>query len=255
MSTPSMRLDGKVAIVTGGGGSLGSVCALALAEAGAQVVVAGRTLSKCEQTAEAIRGSGAKALALQVDITDDGAVRRMVDQTMAAFGRIDILFNNAAIAVPKPFLDTTPQEWSDIYEVNIKGACLCTSAVAPALFAQKSGRIINMGSIAGGTGMPNRSAYGSSKAAIAQLTRTLAIEFGPQGVTVNAICPSVIQSELNRDFFEKQPEFYAGILQRTPLGRFGRPEDLTGLLVFLASDAASFITGQVMYVDGGYTAA
>jgi len=254
MITPSMRLDEKVAIVTGGGGSLGTVCSLGLAEAGAAVVVAGQTLAKCERTADRIREQGARALALQVDITDADAVQRMVEQTMSAFSRIDILFNNAGIAIPKPFTDTTADEWARVYDVNIKGTCLCTNAVSSVMFSRGTGRIINMGSIAGGVGMANRSAYGSSKAAVAHLTRMLAIEFGPHDVTVNAVCPSVVESELNREYFEKQPEFYQGILRRTPLGRFGRAEDLIGLLVFLASDAASFITGQVIYVDGGYTA-
>lgn len=249
-----MRLDEKVAIVTGGGGSLGTVCSLGLAQAGATVVVAGRTLSKCERTAAVIREGGGRALAIQVDITDADAVQRMVEQTIATFGCIDILFNNAGIAIPKPFADTTANEWARVYDVNINGTVLCTNAVSSLMFSRKSGRIINMGSIAGGVGIANRSAYGASKAAVAQLTKTLAIEFGPHGVTVNAVCPSVIESELNRDYIEHQPEVYEGILRRTPLGRFGKAEDLVGLLVFLASDAASFITGQVIYVDGGYTA-
>jgi NAD(P)-dependent dehydrogenase (short-subunit alcohol dehydrogenase family) len=253
VNIPSMRLDDKVAIVTGGGGSLGSVCSLGLAEAGAAVVVAGQTLSKCDRTAEAIREHGGRALAIQVDITDADAVKRMVDKTLSTFGRIDILFNNAGIAIPKPFTETTEEEWARVYEVNINGTVLCTNAVASAMFSRRSGRIVNMGSIAGGVGIANRSAYGASKAAVGHLTKTLAIEFGPYGVTVNAICPSVIESELNREFIEKQPQFYQGVLQRTPLGRFGKAEDLVGLLVFLASDAASFVTGQVIYVDGGYT--
>lgn len=253
MITPSMRLDGKVAIVTGGGGSLGTVCSIALAEAGAAVVVAGRTLAKCEETAGKVRDIGGRALALKVDITDPDDCRNMVERTRAEFRTIDILFNNAGIAYPLLVVDSDPKEWMNVIHVNVNGTFLCTQPVARAMIEQKSGRIINMGTIAGGVGFPYRSAYGASKAAVTNLTKTLALELGPHGITVNEIAPTVIQSEINREFFQKQPEFYDRVLKRTALGRFGKPEDLAGLLVFLASPAASFITGQTVYVDGGYT--
>jgi NAD(P)-dependent dehydrogenase (short-subunit alcohol dehydrogenase family) len=250
-----MRIDGKVAIVTGGGGSLGTTCSLALAEGGAAVVVAGRTLEKCEQTARRVRDLGGRAIALQVDVTSPEDVERMVAGVLAEYGTIDILLNNAGIGMPTLMLDSDPKEWMRVVHVNVNGTFLCTQVVSRVMARNKSGRIINMGSVAGGAGVARCSAYSASKAAIINLTKSLALELGTYRITVNTIAPSVIQTEFNREFFKKQPDFYDRILDRAVLGRFGVPEDLMGILVFLSSEAASYITGQTIYVDGGYMAA
>lgn len=251
---PSMRLDGRVAIVTGGGGGLGTLAALAFADAGADVVVAARTLSKCEATADRVRALGRRALALSVDVTEPAQVERMVQATLEAFGRIDVLFNNAGITSPRSLEDSDPDEWFRIVEVNVKSTFLCSRAVIPAMRARGEGRIVNMGSILSARGMANRTAYATSKAAVAQLTRSLALELGGSGITVNAIGPTVIVTDLNRDLIQRQPALYDALLARTPAGRLGQPEDIAGALVFLASPAAAFVTGQTIFVDGGYTA-
>lgn len=251
---PSMRLDGMVALVTGGSGGLGSLAATAFAAAGADVVVAGRAQAKCKETVERVQALGRRALAVTAEITDSAQVQSLTDTALKHFGRIDILFNNAGITSPKSLLESSEEEWLKVLDVNVRGTFLCTRSIAAVMRAQKSGRIINMGSILSKLGMANRSAYAASKAAIANLTQALAFELGPFGVTVNAIGPTVIETDLNRDLIKTQPQLYEGVLKRMALGRLGQPEDIAGVLVFLASPAASFITGQTIYVDGGYTA-
>ena len=252
--TPSLRLDGQVAIVTGGGGGLGTLGACAFAEAGADVVVVARTLAKCEATAAEVRARGRRALALSVDVTDAAQVGQMVAATLAAFGRVDILFNCAGITSPLAFDAGSVDDWWKVVDTNLRGTVLCTRAVLPHMKARRAGRIINMGSILSKVGIANRSAYTASKSAIAHLGQTLAFELGPHGITVNAIGPNVTVTDLNRELIKQQPELYGPLLQRIPLGRLGQPEDLAGALVFLASPAAAFITGQTLYIDGGYTA-
>lgn len=254
MVTPSLRLDGQVAIVTGGGGGLGTLAACAFAEAGADVVVAARTLAKCEATAEKVRALGRRALAVSCDVTSAGQVKAMVDAALETFGRIDILLNNAGITSGKTMLDSTAEEWFGVVDVNLRGTLLCTQAVAPIMKAAGGGRIISMGSILSTAGMANRSAYAASKAAIRSFTKSMAFELGPFGITVNALGPTVIVTDLNRNNIRTQPQLYEALLKRTPLGRLGEPEDIAGALVFLASPAARFITGQTIYIDGGYTA-
>lgn len=254
MTMPSLRLDGKVAIVTGGGGGLGTLACCAFAEAGADVVVTARRLDKCEATAEKVRALGRKALAVSTDVTKSDEVRALVDATVRSFGRVDILFNNAGITSPRSMEDSSEEEWLRVVDVNIKGTYLCTKAVVPAMKAQGGGAIINMGSILSRRGMANRSAYAVSKAAIASFTKSMAFELGADGITVNALGPTVIVTDLNRELVRTQPQLYDALLARTPLKRLGQPEDIAGALVFLASPAARFITGQTLYVDGGYTA-
>ena len=234
---------------------MGAVCSVALAEAGATVVVAGRTLEKCEETVRKVRDIGGTAIAVKVDVTVPDDVERMIARTVADYGTVDILLNNAGIGMPTLMLDSDPNEWMNVVQVNLNGTFLCTQAVARVMAKRRSGRIVNMGSVAGGTGLARRSAYSASKAAIINLTKSLALELGSYDITVNTIAPSVIQTEFNREYFKKQPEFYNGILDRAALGRYGKPEDVMGVLVFLCSQAAAYITGQTIYVDGGYMAA
>ena len=254
MSFPSLRLDGKLAIVTGGGGTLGGVAAMAFAEAGADVVVVARTLAKCETVAQKVRDLGRRSLALSVDVLAQDQLDGMVARIMGEWGKIDILFNNAGTSSPHSMLESGVEEWCRVIDVNIKGTFLCTRAVAPVMIAQGAGRIINMGSITVKAGVANRTAYATSKAGVAAFTKALAFELGPSGITVNALCPTSIETDMNRELRTQQASLYEGLIRRTPLGRLGRPEDLAGALVFLASPAAAFITGQSLFVDGGFTA-
>jgi NAD(P)-dependent dehydrogenase (short-subunit alcohol dehydrogenase family) len=251
---PSLRLDGQVAVVTGGGGGLGSLAARAFAAAGADVAVVGRTVEKLRAVEAAVRGAGRRAVALVADITRSADVNRMVEEAVGALGRIDILVNNAGVTSPKSAVELTDDDWHRIMDTSATGAFYCARAVAPVMMRQGGGCIISMGSILSARGMARRTAYSAAKAAIMNLTRALALELGPHGIRVNAIAPTVIVTDLNRELVRTQPQLYQAVLDRTPLGRLGEPEDIAGALVFLASPAARFITGQTLFVDGGYTA-
>ncbi|MES2495770.1 MAG: SDR family oxidoreductase [Pseudomonadota bacterium] len=247
-------LDGRVAVVTGGGGGLGAAGALALAEAGADIALIARNRAKLEEAARAVEATGRRAMIVEADVADADAMVAAADRIAADFGRIDILFNNAGITNPQSVLDIAPDDFARLLEVNVAGAFHAIRAVAPKMIALGYGRIINMGSILSGRGMANRAAYCASKAGLANLGAACAFEFGGAGVTVNTLGATVIVTDLNRDLVGTQPELYAKIVQRTPLGRLGEIEDLMGALLFLASPAAGFVTGQTLYVDGGYTA-
>ncbi len=250
----SFRLDGLTAVVTGASGGIGGAGAVALAEAGADVAVVARNRSKLEQTAKLVEATGRKALVVEADVSDEESVAKAKEEIVAVFGKVDILFNNAGITSPKAMLDIAPDEWQHILDVNMTGAYLCSRAFAPGMIAQRSGRIINMGSILSGRGMASRSVYCATKAGLANFGAALAFELGPHGITVNTLGATVIVTDLNRDLIKTQPELYEKVIGRMPLGRLGELDDLTGPLVFLASPAAKFITGQTLYVDGGYTA-
>jgi NAD(P)-dependent dehydrogenase (short-subunit alcohol dehydrogenase family) len=254
MGFPVFRLDGRTALVTGGNSGLGKACALAMADAGADIVVAARRKPECDAVADEVRRLGRRALAIAVDVTDPVSVRHMSEEA-EAFAPIDILFNNAGVISPKSLADTSLEEWHRVLDVSATGTFLCSQALAPAMIARHRGTIINMGSILSRHGMANRVAYATAKTAVASITRSLAAELGPHGITVNAVGPTVIVTDLNRELTQKQPQLYQRVLDRMPLGRLGQPEDVMGAVVFLASPAAGFITGQVLYVDGGFTAA
>jgi 2-deoxy-D-gluconate 3-dehydrogenase len=248
------RLDGQVAVVTGASGGIGSAGALALAEAGADIALIGRNRAKLDAAADAITAIGRQALIVEAEVTDEAAVNAAAAEIEARLGPADILFNNAGITSPKLMADLPLEEWQRIIEVNLTGAYLCSRAFAPAMQARKGGRIINMGSILSGRGMATRTAYSASKAGLANLGAALCFELGPYGITVNTIGATVVVTELNRELVRTQPELYGEVVRRTALGRLGEISDVTGVLIFLASPAAGFITGQTIYVDGGYTA-
>lgn len=254
MSFPSFRLDGQVALVTGGNRGLGALGARAFAAAGADVVIAARDLALSERMAEELRATGRRALALEADVADRASVDVMAARALEAFGRVDILFNNAGVMASKTAIELEEADWHQVMDVSATGTWLCCKALAPQMLARGSGRIVNMASILADRGIPNRAPYCAAKAAVANLTRALAVEFGPKGVTVNAVAPTVFVTDLNRHLIEKQPQVYGSVLSRMPLGRLGQPEDLAGALVFLASPAAAFITGQILHVDGGFSA-
>lgn len=247
-------LEGQVAVVTGGGGGLGSAGAQAMAEAGADIVLIARNRAKLEEAATAVEKAGRRALILQADVTDESALADAAGAVRAEFGRVDILFNNAGITNPQTVLDIDPAEFARIQQVNVVGAYLALRAFVPAMIEREYGRIINMGSILSARGMANRAAYCASKAGLANLGAACAFEFGPHGVTVNTLSATVIVTDLNRELVRTQPDLYNGIVRRTPIGRLGQVDDLLGALLFLASPGSRFVTGQTLFVDGGYTA-
>jgi len=258
MSAPQMwhevRLDGRVALVTGASSGLGYASALALAEAGADLVVASRSLERLADICRAIEARGRQAFPLAVDVRDLAQVRRMADAAVERFGRIDILVNSAGLNIPQPALEVTEEAWDTIMDTNAKGLFFCCQAVGRYMVAQRYGRIVNIGSTMGLVGMADRAAYCASKGAVSQLTKVLAIEWAPYNVTVNAVAPTFVETPLTRPYFERIPGFREEVLRRIPMGRLGLPEEVAAAVVFLASDAASLITGVTLPVDGGWTA-
>lgn len=247
-------LAGQVAVVTGGGGGLGAAGALALAEAGADIVLVARNHEKLQAAARAVEATGRRVLIVEADVADEASILAAAATVQAEFGRVDILFNNAGITNPQTVLDIAPEDFRRLMDVNVTGAFLAIRAFAPAMIAAGYGRIVNMGSILSARGMANRAAYCASKAGLANLGQACAFEFGPHGITVNTLAATVIVTDLNRELVRTQPGLYDAIVRRTPLGRLGETDDLMGALLFLSSPASAFVTGQTLFVDGGYTA-
>jgi NAD(P)-dependent dehydrogenase (short-subunit alcohol dehydrogenase family) len=251
-----LDLTGKVAIVTGAGSGLGAVFAEALAEAGADVVCAGRRLSTVEETVALVQQVGRKSLAIEADVTDEAAVGNMVQTTLDQFQRLDILVNNAGIAAVGPPEELSLLDWQKVVDVNLTGAFLCAREAARAMIASgRGGRVINIASILGaGASEPvPAAAYAATKGAVVNLTRDLAVHWAAKGILVNAIGPAYFPSAMTEDLLGN-PEILAEVERRTPLGRVGQLEELKGPIVFLASEASSYVTGQTLYVDGGWTA-
>lgn len=247
-------LRGQVAVVTGGSGGLGAAGALALAEAGADIALLARNRAKLADAAARIEAAGRRALIVETDVSDEAALADAARAVVDRFGRVDILFNNAGVTNPQPLLEISVEDFRRVQDVNVTGAFLAIRAFVPTMIAAGYGRIVNMGSILSGRGMARRGAYSASKAALANLARAAAFEFGRDGITVNTLGATVIVTDLNRDLVRTQPDLYQAIVERTALGRLGEIEDLMGPLLFLASPAANFVTGQLLFVDGGLTA-
>jgi NAD(P)-dependent dehydrogenase (short-subunit alcohol dehydrogenase family) len=251
------RLDDRVAIVTGGARGLGRVLAHGLAGAGAAVVVADRDLPGGERVAAELRAASHRALAVGVDIAQRASCEGLVARTVDSFGRVDILVNNAAIDVIEPALTAEPADWARIVEVNLTGSFHCAQLAARQMTASgRGGAIINISSVAGVVGIPHLAAYGAAKAGLNQLTRALAVELAAHRIRVNAVAPGYLENVMaGAEAVHADPAKEDTIRRRTPLGRRARLDELVGPVIFLASDAASYVTGAVLAVDGGYSAA
>jgi gluconate 5-dehydrogenase len=248
-------LTGKVAVVTGGAGGIGHAQALGLADAGADVVVTSRQMEHLQEVAGEIKAKGKKALAVTVDVVDEKSVANMVKAALAEFPRIDILVNAAGIAI-RHAADTFPREdFQKVMDINSVGTFLVCQAVGREMIKQGGGRIINLSSVRGRYGLPaNYAAYCASKGAVDTLTRTLACEWAKHNVLVNAVAPTIVETPLTMTPESLlNPEFAKTMKARIPMGKWALPEDIVGATIFFASPASSFITGQILYIDGGVT--
>jgi 2-deoxy-D-gluconate 3-dehydrogenase len=268
MITDEYRVDGGVAIVTGSGRGIGKAIALALAEAGADITLVARTKEQIDTTAEEIRKMGRKALAIATDVTKQEQVRKVVDDTVTYFRRIDILCNNAGIFMNKPIINTggaelqgvaayelseealTLEDWHKVIRTNLTSAFLFSQAVGPHMMKQKKGKVINVSSSSGDEGTPLISAYCVSKAGLNSFTRCLASEWAPFSINVNAIAPGIIDTGMSAPFL-KDAEVAKALIKPIPLARAGNPEEVARLALFLASAASDYITGQIFTIDGG----
>jgi 2-deoxy-D-gluconate 3-dehydrogenase len=249
----TLSLDGKVAAVTGAGRGLGQACAVALARAGADVALLARSTNELAETGARVEAEGRRALVIPTDVTDERAVQAAVETTLRRFSRIDVLVNNAGIAPVAPLLKLELAELHRVLEVNVVGTILCSRAFGAHMVAQRSGTIINIASIAGLNGEPELTAYCASKGAVIAFSRALAVEWARHQVRVNAVAPGIYRTDHNKQALDDEkigPKIRAHI----PLRRTGEPEELGPLIAYVASDAAAFMTGAVVTLDGGQTA-
>jgi NAD(P)-dependent dehydrogenase (short-subunit alcohol dehydrogenase family) len=254
-------LDGKVAIVTGGGKGIGRAIALGLAQAGARVVVASRTPAELEAVAEEIKQGGGQALrprsgqalAVVTDVAVNEQIENLVETTMAQLGRIDILVNNAARSFLRPLLELREDGWDKVFDTNCKAVFLLSRAVARLMIEQGGGRIINVTTVGAERGGRNMAAYHASKAALKMLTMCMAAEWAQYNINVNAVGPGVTRTHFSQPLWGN-PDLAERIVSAIPKGRIAEPEEIVGAVLFLASDASNFITGQTIYVDGGFLA-
>jgi len=246
------ELNGKVALVTGASKGLGKAMALALGEAGAKLALASRDRKLLAETAAAVRARGAEAEAFPADVSDEAQVLALEKAVSARFGRLHILINNAGINIRKPVTDFTLEEWNRVQATNVTSVFLMCRAFVPHLKGQGYGRILNMTSMMSHVALSGRTAYCTSKTGLLGFTRALALELAPEKITVNGISPGPCTTEINKPLMEN-PELAQSFLARIPVGRWGRPEEIGALAVYLCSEAAGFLTGTDIVIDGGWT--
>ncbi|MFI4948156.1 MAG: SDR family NAD(P)-dependent oxidoreductase [Alphaproteobacteria bacterium] len=248
-------LSGRVAVVTGGNGGIGFGMAQGLAAAGATIVVAARNPEKSAAAVTALAALGAPGAFIALDVADPSSCRALIDETVARFGRLDLLVNNAGMSIRKPPQDYAIGEWQAVLDTNLTGAFACSQAAYAPMKRQGGGKIINIGSMMSIFGGAYAAPYSTSKGGLVQLTKSLATAWARDNIQVNAVLPGWIDTELTRDARAQVPGLNERVLNRTPVGRWGMPEDLAGIAVFLAAPASDFVTGAAIPVDGGYSSA
>ena len=249
----SAVLSGKTALVTGASRGLGRAVGIALAQAGARVLLASRDLELLNQTAEAVRGAGSSAAVFQLDVTDESQIRALGETVARDYGRLQILVNNAGMNIRKPAVEFSLDEWRQVLDTNLTSAFLMCRSFVPLMTGQGFGRILNLTSIMSHVALPGRTAYCASKAGLLGFTRALALELAPEKITVNGISPGPFATEINTPVLQN-PELNQQFVSRIPLGRWGEPDEVGQLAVYLCSEAAGFITGADLLIDGGWTA-
>lgn len=246
-------LAGKVALVTGASRGIGQALAMGLAEAGADMALVARSREALIETASRARELGRKALVVSADVSQMATIHDVVDKVMKEYGRIDILVNAAGTQARKPILEMTEQDWDTVESLNLKAVYFCSQAVAPHMISQGRGKIINICSLTSSIGIANVSVYAATKGGVLSMTRSMAVEWSRHGINVNAIAPGYFKTEMTKRL-QEDPERSQWIVSRTPMGRWGELNDLKGVVVFLASAASDFVTGQLVNVDGGWLA-
>jgi 3-oxoacyl-[acyl-carrier protein] reductase len=245
----TLRLDGKVALVTGASRGIGRVIAQTLAEAGATVVLGARDAARLAEVVREIEAGGGRALAVSLDVAEKASVEAALGGLLAAHGRLDVLVNNAGITRDNLLLRMRVEEWNDVLATNLTGAFLCTQVALKPMLKQRSGRIVNVTSVVGLTGNAGQANYAASKAGLVGFTKSVAREVASRGITVNAVAPGFIETDMTAAMTDKARE---AVLSAIPLGRVGEARDVAAAVAFLASDAAGYVTGQVLAVDGGF---
>jgi len=253
MSTQLLNLEGKVAVITGGTSGIGLAMSLGLAEAGADVIATARRQQQVDETADKIEARGRKTLRLASDVCDRASLEALMDAALKSFGHVDILINCAGRIKRAPTLSMPEDEWTAILDTNLTGTLRACQVFGAHMLSRGYGRIVNIASLNSFVALSEVAAYAASKAAVVSLTRSLAVEWSKKGVTINAIAPGVFRTDLNATLLDSTPRGQE-LLMRTPMGRFGKTEELVGAAIYLASDAASFVTGQTLVVDGGFLA-
>lgn len=253
MAFSGLDLSNRTAVVIGATSGIGKAIALGLADAGADVVPTGRRENLAKEVADEIQHRGRRSLVMAADVSDSDSLQRLADATIAKFGKVDILVNAAGRTVRRATLDVSDEEWNAIMDTNLTGMLRACRVFGRHMIERRYGRIINIGSLTSLVALQEVAAYGASKAGVAALTKSLAVEWGRYGVCVNAILPGVFRTALNEGLLDGT-ERGRELLMRTPMARFGQPEELAGAAVFLASDAAAFVTGHLLAVDGGFLA-